>query len=207
MDDRRSDETPKRDDSSVIQGSVHDFNSKVVPLRRPKPFNVPEPLDPRLEELRRILVQSDPLDGEYSDDEVIRDERKFRRRFGPGFRWNRRDRIGLIELKMRYDLTDPEIKLFQHTGNLRRTPFGVVLTASPWIALWGGVQIVIFGLLFLALLVAAWPNLEAAPARTIKPVLALIALLGLCIAMHWLYVKPWLLQRQKEGAHGDRTAR
>lgn len=194
MDDRHDDdglpaaEVPKRD------SPVPNFSGKVVPLH-PK---ATAPLDPRLEELRRILSQSEPADSEYSDDEAIRDEDKFRRRFGPGFRWNRRDRIGLIELKKRYDLTDPEIKLFQHTGNLRRSPFGVMLTASPWIALWGGVQIAVFGVLFLALLLAAWPNLLAAPERAIKPALALLALLGFCFALHWLYVKPWLLRRRKE---------
>lgn len=194
MDDRHDDdglpaaEVPKRD------SPVPNFSGKVVPLH-PK---ATAPLDPRLEELRRILSQSEPADSEYSDDEAIRDEDKFRRRFGPGFRWNRRDRIGLIELKKRYDLTDPEIKLFQHTGNLRRSPFGVMLTASPWIALWGGVQIAVFGVLFLALLLAAWPNLLAAPERAIKPALAHLALLGFCFALHWLYVKPWLLRRRKE---------
>jgi hypothetical protein len=197
MDDHQSNnilagDTPKD------KAPVRDICDKVVPLRSEKPSKLQGSLDPRLEEFRRILAQSEPVDGEYSDDEVIRDEDRFRRRFGLGFRWNHRDRIGLIELKKRYDLTDPEIKLFQHTGNLRRTPFGVKLTASPWIAAWGSVQIAIFVFLILVLLLAAWPNLIVAPARAIKPVLALLSLLIFCVGLYWLYVKPWLLRRRKE---------
>ncbi|PZP91207.1 MAG: hypothetical protein DI587_36140 [Variovorax paradoxus] len=180
--------------------------SKVVALRLDQQLPPPERLDPRLEEMRRILAESKPLDSLYSDDEVIADEGKFRKRFGPGFRWNRRDRIGLIALKNRYDLTDPEIQLFQHTGNLHRSVFGVRLTASPWIALWGGVQIMVFGLLFLVLLLAAWPNLVTAPTKAIKPVLALLGLLTFCCGLYWMYVKPWLLHRRKERErrHGER---
>ena len=168
---------------------------EVVPLR-PEKSDPPQRLDPRLEEMRRILAQSEPLDGTYSDEEVIADEGKFRKRFGPGFRWNRRDRIGLIALKKRYDLTDPEIKLFQHTGNLRRTPFGVQLSASPWIALWGGVQLAVFSLFFLALMFAALPNLGAAPSKAVKPLLGLGGLLLFCYLLYWFYIKPWRLQRR-----------
>lgn len=181
--------------------------SKVVSLRPDQQSPPPERLDPRLEEMRRILAESQPLDSLYSDDEVIADEGKFRKRFGPGFRWNRRDRIGLIALKNRYDLTDPEIQLFQHTGNLHRSVFGVRLTASPWIALWGGAQIAVFGLLFLALLLAAWPNLVTAPAKAIKPVLALLGLFAFCFGLYWMYVKPWLLRRRKERERGSDASR
>ncbi|MCX7071462.1 MAG: hypothetical protein NTW01_10800 [Gammaproteobacteria bacterium] len=205
MDDRNGDDLTGRGEARSEIASP-DSGSTVVPLRPEKPPKATEQLDPRLEELRRILAQSEPADGEYSDVEVIRNEDKFRRRFGPGFRWNRRDRIGLIELKKRYDLTDAEIKLFQHTGNLRRTPFGVMLTASPWIALWGSVQIAVFGILFLALLLAAWPNLFTTPTKAIKLTLALLVLLGFCVALHWLYVKPWLLRRRKELECGDHDA-
>jgi hypothetical protein len=168
-------------------------DAKIVLLR---PATSPPPLDPRLEELRNILSQAQPIDSEFSDDEVIQDEDKFRRRFGPGFRWNRRHREALMRLKRHYDLTDPEIKLFQHTGNLRRTPFGVQLAASPWIALWGGVQLAVFGLLFLALLFATLPNLVGAPSKAAKPLLGLGGLLLFCYNLYWFYIKPWRLQRQ-----------
>lgn len=196
MDDRRD---PERNAPRKTQSeSDSKTRSKVVPLCPTKTESPPARLDPRLDEMRRILAQAEPLDGAYSDDEVIADEGKFRKRFGPGFHWNRRDRIGLITLKKRYDLTDPEIKLFHYTGNLHRSVFGVRLTASPWIALWGCVQITVFGLLFLALLLAAWPNLVSRPAKAMKPVLALLALFAFCCALYWLYVKPWLLRRRKE---------
>lgn len=176
---------------------------KVVPLRPDKSERASERLDPRLEEMRRILAQSDPVDGSYSDEEVIDDEGKFRKRFGPGFRWNRRDRLGLIALKQRYDLTDPEIQLFHYTGNLQRSMFGVRLRASPWVALWGGVQIAVFGAMFLALLLVAWPNFVSAPAKAVKPALGLVGLLTFCWALYWLYVKPWLLRRRKERERGQ----
>ncbi|SEP72942.1 hypothetical protein SAMN04488038_101311 [Solimonas aquatica] len=205
MDHRQDDSAPTVD-APNSDGLVPDFSNKVVPLRPWTPPKAQERLDPRLEELRRILAQAKPVAGEHSDDEVIRDEDRFRRRFGPGFRWNRRDRIGLIALKKRYDLTDPEIKLFQHTGNLRRTPFGVILTASPWVALWGSAQIAVFGFLFLVLLLAAWPKLVTAPAAAIKPALALLGLLAFCVGLYWLYVKPWLLRRRKERERGDQAS-
>jgi hypothetical protein len=62
----------------------------------------------------------------------------------------------------------------------------------------GSVQIAIFVFLILVLLLAAWPNLIVAPARAIKPVLALLSLLIFCVGLYWLYVKPWLLRRRKE---------
>lgn len=196
MEDDKHDE--QQDDDVSADGQQ--TSNKIVPLRPDKP---PESLDSRLEEIRRLLSQSEPISNQYSDAAVIKDEDKFRRRFGPGFRWNRRDRRGLIELKKRYDLTDPEIRLFHYTGNLRRTLLGVQLTASPWIAVWGFVQIGVFGLLFLALLLAAWPRLAAAPLQAVKPILALLALLAFCAGLYWLYVKPWLLRRRKEREYGD----
>ena len=67
-----------------------------------------------LDGLFRIAAADGTITGEEMDylrsvsDIFGFNEDKFRRRFGPGFRWNRRDRIGLIELKKRYDLTDAE---------------------------------------------------------------------------------------------------
>lgn len=88
--------------------------------------------------------------------------------------------------------------MFQLTGNLHRSSLGVHLTASRWVALWGGVQIAVFGFLFLALLLAVWPGLVTAPAKAIKPVLVLLGHLAFCCGLYWMYVKPWLLRRQKE---------
>lgn len=42
--------------------------SKVVSLRPDQQSPPPERLDPRLEEMRRILAESQPLDSLYSDD-------------------------------------------------------------------------------------------------------------------------------------------
>lgn len=205
MDDRQDPErSPPRESEISPPRPRAEARSNVVPLRPDPLAKSPERLNSRLEEMRHILAQSEPYDKtSYSDDEVIDDERKFRKRFGPGFSWNQRDRIGLIDLKRRYDLTDPEIRLFEHTGNLKRTVFGVFITANPWIALLGGVEIAYFGLLLIALLIAVWSILETSPAKAIKLVLAVFVLVGFCVALYWVFMKPWFLQRRKERERRD----
>ena len=96
---------------------------KIVSLRTDQKSPPPERLDPRLEEMRRILAESKPLDSLYSDDEVI-----------------------------------------------------------------------------------ASPNLVTAPAKAIKPVLALLGLFAFCCGLYWMYVKPWLLRRRKERQQGLQQA-
>lgn len=178
--------------------SERNAQSKVVQLRSVKPKPPAEPLDPRLDEFRRILAQSEPIDGYYSDDEVIEDEHKFRKRFGPGFRWNRRDREGLIALKKRYDLTDTEIQMFRYTSNLHRSVFGVRLTASPWIAIWGSVQLAIFGLIFSGLVIGTVFGWNATKPIMFKHLLALLVTSTYCYGIYWFYMRPWLVQRRKE---------
>lgn len=178
--------------------SEGDIPDKVVPLRPETPKPPSEKLDPRLEELRNILAQSQPIDGAYTDDEVVNDEDKFRKRFGPGFRWSRRDRAGLIALKSRYDLTDSEIRLFHHTGNLHRSVFGVQLNASSWFAMWGGVQLAIFGPILLLLMAATIFGEGAAATVLLKRLIVLLCLSAVCYGIYWVYVKPWRIQRQKQ---------
>lgn len=180
---------------------------KVVPLR-------PEPaksrLPTRLEEMRQILREAEsepelkrtPDDDELSDEQVIAKEWKFRKRFGPGFTWNRRHRKALIELKHELDLTDPEIRLFYWSGNLRRTPFGVTLSANIWVALWGGVLLALFAVLFLALLIASWPNLHGATPVTLRAVTGLTFLGALCFIIYWFHIEPWRIQRRVERQQG-----
>lgn len=175
-----------------------DAQSKVVRLRPDKPVRPPERLDPRLDELRRLLAQSEPISGPYSDEEVIDDEDKFRKRFGPGFRWSRRDRTGLIALKTRYDLTDSEIKLFHYTGNLHRSVFGVRLTTSSWIAIGGGVHLAILGPMLLLLLAGTMLDWRAETSIVLSRLMAILGLSTICYGIYWLYVKPWRIQRRKE---------
>lgn len=171
---------------------------------RPEP---PKPrLPPRLEEMRQILKEAEaepevkppPEDDELSDERVIASEKKFRKRFGPGFTWNTFHRKALIKLKHEKDLTDPEIRLFHWSGNLRRTPFGVTLSASIWVALWGGVALTPFVLLFLALLIAAWPNLHGATLFALRAVIALSVLGAFCYGIYWFHIEPWRVQRRVE---------
>ena len=197
MDDDR----PEKIDDKVSDSEArHNAASqKVVPIRprARKPLG-----DSRLEEIRRLLGESvpdpDPLDDGQSDARVIEDEEAFRRRFGLGFDWPRRHREALILLKREKDLTDSEIRLFRHTGNLKRTPFGVELAANRWVALWGGLQLVLFGTLFGALCIAAMPNLMVNPVKALRAVIGLGGLLALCYAIFWLYIKPWIVQRRVE---------
>lgn len=185
----------------------HRLDQKVVLLRSapPKPR-----LPPRLEEMRQILKEAETepevtsalVDDDLSDERVIANEGKFRKRFGPGFTWNSFHRKALIELKHEKDLTDPEIRLFHWSGNLRRTPFGVTLAASGWIALWGGVLLTPFLMLFLALLIAAWPNLHGATLVALQAVIGLSLLGVLCYAIYWFHIEPWRIQRRAERQKG-----
>lgn len=61
------------------------------------------------------------------------------------------------------------IKMFHHTGNLHRSVLGVRLLASPWIALFGFVQLALFGFLFVALLAASVPTVTSGSAEALEP--------------------------------------
>lgn len=169
--------------------------SKVTPIRSQssKP-----PLEAPLEELRRLLQETEPLDDNLSDEEVIRDEKKFRRRFGVGFDWHKRDRIRLIALKHEKDLTDSEIKLFRHSGNLTRSPFGIRLSATRWGAWFGGIQLAYFGTLLLALLAGLNASMLRSPSRALGVAVLILGLLGFCITIYLMYIKPWIIQKRIE---------
>ncbi len=171
-------------------------SNKVTPIRR-KTSDKP-PLDDALEELRRLLQETEPLDDELSDAEVIRDEKQFRRRFGSGFDWPKRDRIALIALKHEKDLTDAEIKLFRRTGNLSRGPFGVRLTASRWAAWFGWFQLAYLTPLLLVLLAGLNANMFRDPGRAMLVIVLLCGVIGFCIAIYLLYIKPWLIQKRTQ---------
>jgi len=170
--------------------------TKVTPIRR-KESGKP-PLDDALEELRRLLQETEPLDDELSDNEVIRDEKKFRRRFGPGFDWSKRDRIALIALKHEKDLTDAEIKLFRHTGNLTRGPFGIRLAATRWTAWFGWLQLAYFGVLLLALLAGLNASMLRSPSKALGVTVLVLGLLGFCITIYLIYIQPWIIQKRTE---------
>lgn len=169
--------------------------TNVVPIRPETPRL---PLDPRLEEFRQILRESDvdPVVDELCDAAVVQDESKFRRRFGRGFDWRPHHRVALIDLKREYGLTDKEIRFFWTTGSLRKTRHGVKLTASPWAAASGSLQLLYLIPLCSAAVLAGWQNLLTAPSRYLSAWLMLGGMVLYAIALYVSQVKPWLIQRR-----------
>jgi hypothetical protein len=157
-------------------------------------------LSPRLQELREILANADPHPEAAtqvpSDQEVIDDEHAFRRRFGLGFSWPRIHREALIKLKREFDLTDREIRLFRHTGNLKRTPTGVYLDANRWVAAWGWAQLAFFGSLLVVLALVTWPNLVSANPHAWKAVGSMVGIALFCWLIYLTFVKPWTIRRR-----------
>ncbi len=178
-----------------MTATMEDPETKVVPIR-PQPST--PPLDPRLEELRQILRDSDIIaaDDELSDEAVVNDKSKFRRRFGRGFDWERPHREALIKLKREWDLTDREIRLFWETRNLRKTRRGVELTASPWAAVSGSLQLLYVVPLCMIAVLAGWQNLLFAPSRYLSAWLMLFGIAVYAVVLYWSQIKPWLVQRQ-----------
>lgn len=91
-------------------------------------------------EMRTILNAAEagpsyPIDVKARYEGAIDDEQLFIRRFG--FDWPRSDRIAVIEMKQRLDLTDREIRLLQWTGNLKRKHGVVTLASARWAAIFG----------------------------------------------------------------------
>lgn len=164
-----------------------------------KPDKNVTPLRPKSAsaELLQLLRDSDPLPPEdpLSDEIVLRSETKFRVRFGLGFKWGERHREALIQLKHRKDMTDTEIRLFRHTGSLRKTRSGVKLTTSVWFAAWGSVQVLCLGVLFGPAVLASWHNLLFAPVHYYKAWLMLLAIATLGYLLYWSQVKPWCVSR------------
>lgn len=139
------------------------------------------------------------MDDELPDELVIRDRTSFRRRFGPGFDWPRRQREALVRLIHEKDLTDSEIKLFRRTGNLIRTPFGVRLAASnKWVLLIGVVQLVLFTLMLAGTLAIVWPHLFALNQKAVSAWGLVISFAAFCVCFYLVYILPWLILRRTE---------
>lgn len=65
-----------------------------------------------------------------SDDDAIRYEEDFEKRFG--FVWPHYGRVGLIDLKHRCDLTDRELKFLRLSSAIRLKPHGVTVWVPPF---------------------------------------------------------------------------
>lgn len=164
-------------------------------------------LDPRLEELRRILQEAEPVPGNdaMSDERVIEDGHAFRQRFGYGFDWPRRHREALIQLKHEKKLTDAEIKLFRRTGNLLRTPLGIKLAATRGVALAGAAQLAMWIAVIVVLITASLLSWGTPTFKPYKAIVLFGLLLVLCYGIYWLHLKPWFIQRRVEQADKERS--
>lgn len=152
-------------------------------------------------EMREILREAKPDDtssagAQAHDHDAIDDEHVFIRRFG--FDWPRSDRIGVIELKHRLDLTDREIRLLKWTGNLRRSRGVVTLASARWAAIFGrclaAFAVFEFALVMLLEMAATHHALSAAQ------IAKLYGLTAFVLAMVWLvylgYIKPWVIEQR-----------
>lgn len=172
---------------------------KVVPLRpaAPEQRAPDKEREDRVEEMRRILSESDTQDDdELSDERVVENERAFKRRFG--FVWPPAQREALIKLKQKKKLTDPEIKLLRWSGVLKRTPLGVTLTSAVWLALWGGVILAYMGLLFVAVFLAAWPALQSGTTISPRVGVAVALLVAFVYLIWWFHIEPWRIKRRAD---------
>lgn len=182
-----------------------------MPLRKPDEHVEHSSL--RLESIRRevqqVLDQVEPPDEEIehekvsddhdlSDANVIKNERAFGRRFGPGFIWTRLHRGALIQLKNDKDLTDFEIRLLHWSGSLQRTLTGVELAAHPFVALFGVCLCGFVALVFLAVLLMKWPSADGSLLGFLRTVLGFGFITVLGMTVYAFYVHPWRIQRRVE---------
>jgi hypothetical protein len=137
-------------------------------------------------------------DRDLSDANVVKNERAFRRRFGPGFVWTRLHRTALIHLKNDKDLTDFELRLLHWSGSLKRTLTGVELAAHWWVALFGAFVCCYVGLAFLAIFAMKWPAADGSLRGVFKTALGFGYLSALGLAVYAFYVHPWRIQRRVE---------
>lgn len=167
-----------------------DQENRVVSLRgrNSQPFmNVQE-------EIRCLMKDPDSFEPFSAlDMDAINSEEDFRRRFGLGFSWNEKHRRALIELKRRFDLTDPEIRLMHHTGNLKRTSEGVFMSASYLVAIIGGIQLGVIAAVYGFLLAFVFFNLSN-PLMMLNWCVLLFFVIFFCYALNWTYIKPWRVQ-------------
>lgn len=160
-----------------------------------------EQLDRVEAEMREILGEAEPDHASRAgtrarDQAAIDDERVFIRRFG--FDWPRSDRIGVIALKLRLDLTDREIRLLKWTCNLRRGHGVVTLASTRWAAIFGRClgtfALLEFGIVMLLELATIHHALSALQVAKLYGVTTFV------VAMVWLvhlgYIKPWIIEQR-----------
>lgn len=142
--------------------------------------------------------QASKTAGWISDADALENEDAFRRRFGLGFQWNPTDRRALFALKDHMQMTDSDVRLFRHTGTLRRSRDGFSLAARKRDALMGGAQIailvLIYGGILLAIAPQAWHSLQLG----LKAIGLAAGIWLLCYSTYWTTIKPWVRQRQLE---------
>ena len=160
----------------------------------------------RLEEIRRILREAEPLATpsrlQRLDAEAIEDRCIFKQRFGRD--WPLRfHREALVQLRQERDWTDGEIKLFLISGMLRRGPFGVRPEASAWLASFGAVLVGVM-LTFVAYVVLLF--LARGQSITFDLVARggsmTLSFLGVAWLAYQLYIRPWRIQTRRPSVAG-----
>ncbi|MBN8736347.1 MAG: hypothetical protein J0H27_08770 [Xanthomonadales bacterium] len=152
------------------------------------------------EEITALLHEAEPVNP-YSalaaawDQRAVEDERFFSWRFG--FDWPRRDRIALIELKHKRDVTDREIRFLKRTGNLKRKNGTVALTATRGSAIYG--RCLIVGI-FVEYVLMVLPGMLTVHHLSALQAAKFCTAAAYVIAMAWSvnlgFVKPWTIQRR-----------
>ena len=160
-----------------------------------------EEIDRIAAEMRDVLGDAEDEDADDDatkalDRAAIDDERVFIRRFW--FDWPRRDRVAVLALKRRCDLTDREIRLLRWTGNLRRRNGIVTLVSARWAAIFGRCLAILMFLEF-SLAVLSQPTAihhALSPAQFGK----LYGVTAFVLVMVWLvhlgYIKPWIIEQR-----------
>lgn len=152
-------------------------------------------------EMREILGEAksdsagaDEQQSSYRDD--VDDERAFIDRFG--FDWPRADRVAVIALKQRLDLTDREIRLLRWTGNLRRRNGVIALANARWAAVFGRCLVLVMWLEFTAIMLAGLLTMHRA--LSAAQLLQLCGATAMVLAMVRLaylgYIRPWIIQQR-----------
>lgn len=139
------------------------------------------------------------------DQEAVENEQAFIRRFG--FDWPRRDRVALLELKRRCDLTDREIRLLKWTGSLRRKEGIVTLASSRGAAIFGKCIIVLMGAEFILSVGGGLWGLHHALSfvQAIELYGAMLVVIALAWGVNLGYVRPWTIRLRTLGLRASES--
>ena len=172
----------------------NDARAKVVQF--PK-NSQPRPLDPGLEELRRLINEATPTHPELPEEDVpdaeslIRDVQDFNKRYRAGYGWRKHHRRKLLTIKYEHGLSDSEIRGLRQVGAIRWTPCGVKLALTQGLAV--SAAILAFALLILAICTAVliYPQLTTLSLSSAIGWALLGGYVSAAIYMYRTHIRPW----------------